>query len=50
MQILLLGGGVFYSAGAYFYAKKSKRFYHMVWHLFVNLGAVCHFLGVLMFL
>lgn len=50
MQLLLLGGGVFYSAGAYFYAKKEKRFYHMVWHLFVNLGAICHFLGVLMFL
>ena len=50
MQLLLLGGGVFYSAGAYFYAKKSKRFFHMVWHFFVNLGAVCHFLGVLLFL
>jgi hemolysin III len=50
MQLLLLGGGVFYSAGAYFYAKKEKRFFHMVWHFFVNLGAVCHFLGVLLFL
>jgi hemolysin III len=50
MQLLLLGGGVFYSAGAYFYAKKDKKFFHMVWHFFVNLGAVCHFLGVLLFL
>jgi hemolysin III len=50
MQLLLFGGGVFYSAGAFFYAKKEKRFFHMVWHFFVNLGAVCHFLGVLMFL
>jgi hemolysin III len=50
MQLLILGGGVFYSAGTFFYAKKEKRFFHMVWHLFVNLGAVCHFLGVLMFL
>jgi len=50
MQLLILGGGVFYSAGAYFYAKKEKRFFHMVWHFFVNLGAVCHFLGVLLFL
>ena len=50
LQLLLLGGGVFYSAGVYFYAKKEKRFFHMVWHFFVNLGAVCHFLGVLMFL
>jgi hemolysin III len=50
MQLLLLGGGVFYSAGAYFYAKIEKRFFHMVWHFFVNLGAVCHFLGILLFL
>jgi len=50
MQLLLLGGGVFYSAGTFFYAKKEKRFYHMVWHFFVNLGALCHFLGVLLFI
>jgi len=50
MQVLLLAGGVFYSAGAYFYAKKEKRFFHMIWHFFVNLGAICHFLGVLIFI
>jgi hemolysin III len=50
LQLLLLGGGVFYSVGTYFYRHKEKRFYHMVWHLFVNLGAVCHFLGILLFL
>ena len=50
MQLLLLGGGIFYSAGAYFYAKKDKRFFHMIWHIFVDLGAVCHFLAILMFL
>jgi hemolysin III len=50
LQALILGGGIFYSAGTFFYAKKEKRFFHMVWHFFVNLGAVCHFLGILMFL
>jgi len=50
MILLILGGGIFYSAGTYFYAKKDKRFFHMVWHFFVSLGAVCHFLGVLLFL
>ena len=49
LQLLLLTGGVFYSAGAYFYAKKGKRFFHMVWHFFVNIGAVCHFLGLMIF-
>ena len=50
MQLLTLAGGIFYSAGAYFYAKKGKRFFHMVWHIFVSLGAICHFLGILIFL
>jgi len=50
MILLLLGGGLFYSAGVFFYAKKDKRFFHMIWHFFVNMGAICHFLGILMFL
>ena len=50
LQLFILGGGIFYSAGTYFYAKKDKRFFHMVWHFFVNLGALCHFLGMLLFL
>ena len=50
MQLLILGGGVFYSAGAYFYAKKEKKFFHLIWHFFVSLGALCHFLGILLFL
>jgi len=50
LQLLLLAGGVFYSAGTYFYAKKDKSFFHMIWHFFVSLGAVCHFLGILLFL
>ena len=50
LQLMILGGGVFYSAGAFFYAKKERLFFHMVWHFFVNLGAVCHFMGILLFL
>ena len=50
MQILLLCGGMFYSAGTYFYSKQTKKFFHMVWHFFVILGAVSHFIAVLLFL
>ena len=50
MLLLVFFGGVFYSAGTYFYSKKEKRFFHVIWHLFVNLGALCHFLGILLFL
>ena len=47
---LILAGGVFYSAGVFFYAKKAFKYHHMVWHLFVNLGALAHFIGIVFFL
>lgn len=50
LQLLVLGGGIFYSAGTLFYSKKEKRYFHMIWHFFVSLGAVSHFLGILLFL
>ena len=50
LQILILLGGIFYSAGAYFYKQNDRRFFHTIWHFFVNLGAICHYLGILLFL
>lgn len=43
---LMLGGGIFYSLGCYFYLMKS-RYMHFVWHLFVIAGAVMHFFAIL---
>jgi hemolysin III len=43
----ILAGGVFYTAGTPFYAWKSKRYTHAVWHLFVLGGVACHFAAVL---
>ncbi|GLP95058.1 PAQR family membrane homeostasis protein TrhA [Paraferrimonas sedimenticola] len=42
----LLAGGIAYSIGAVFYAAKQLKFGHAVWHLFVLLGAACHYLAV----
>ena len=50
LQVLILCGGVFYSAGTFFYSKKDIKFFHMIWHFFVSLGALCHFIGILLFL
>lgn len=47
---LVLTGGVFYSAGVFFYAKKAFKYYHLVWHLFVGMGALAHFIGIVFFL
>jgi hemolysin III len=43
----ILAGGVLYTAGTPFYAWKSRRYTHAVWHLFVLGGVTCHFVAVL---
>ncbi|MCX7709278.1 MAG: hemolysin III family protein [Clostridia bacterium] len=47
---LIFGGGVLYSLGAIIYAKKGFKYFHMVWHLFVFLGALTHFIGICFFM
>lgn len=47
---LILGGGFFYTTGAFIYAKKGFKFHHMVWHLLVFFGALTHFIGISFFL
>jgi len=42
----LLAGGLAYTAGVYFYVRKDLRYGHLVWHLFVLAGTVCHFVAV----
>ena len=45
--IFLALGGLFYTAGCYFYVRKDKEFYHGIWHIFVLLGTILHFFAVL---
>lgn len=47
---LILGGGVLYTFGAFLYARRGFKYFHMVWHLFVFLGAATHFIGICFFL
>lgn len=47
---LILAGGLLYSAGAVIYAKKGFKYFHMLWHLFVFLGALTHFIGICFFM
>ncbi|MCQ2225375.1 MAG: hemolysin III family protein [Paludibacteraceae bacterium] len=47
---LLLGEGLSFTLGTYFYWKdKSHTYYHSIWHVFVYLGSLFHYL-VLWFL
>jgi hemolysin III len=44
----LAAGGLCYTLGVYFFVSRTK-FAHMVWHLFVMAGSVCHFFAVLLY-
>jgi hemolysin III len=43
-------GGVLYSIGSWFYSKKEKPYFHFVWHIFVNLAAITHFIAIVFFI
>jgi hemolysin III len=42
----LVAGGVAYTVGAILYGIKQIRFNHAIFHVFVLLGAFCHFVAV----
>lgn len=47
---LLIGGGIWYSAGVLFYQLgKRKKYFHSVFHIFVLLGSVSHALCILFY-
>lgn len=43
---LLFLGGLAYSVGIPFYMAKQTQFTHAIWHVFVLLGAGCHFFAI----
>ncbi|MFD2729112.1 PAQR family membrane homeostasis protein TrhA [Enterococcus camelliae] len=47
--LLLFFGGVSYTLGAVIYSIKNVRFMHVVWHLFVMLGAGLIYFSILFF-
>ena len=42
----LFGGGLAYSFGAFLYSRRSLRFNHALFHVFVLIGSFCHFMAV----
>ena len=43
----LFAGGLFYTVGIVFYAIDKIPFNHVIWHLFVLLGALSHYIMIL---
>lgn len=46
-MMFLLGGGLAYTIGIYFYKSKEVLFSHFVWHLFVLAGSALQFVAVI---
>jgi hemolysin III len=44
---LLAIGGIIYTAGVGFHLYQSLRFQNAIWHMFVLIGATCHYSAVL---
>ncbi|MGT2711493.1 PAQR family membrane homeostasis protein TrhA [Streptococcus oriscaviae] len=46
---LMLAGGIAYSIGAAFYAKK-RPYFHMIWHLFIILASLLQYLAIVYYM
>lgn len=44
--LLIVAGGILFSAGSIFYLWEKLRFNHAIWHLFVLGGGICHFFAI----
>jgi hemolysin III len=47
--VLLIAGGLAYTAGIVFYIIKGVKYFHSIWHLFVLGASICHILSVLIY-
>ena len=49
-KLLLVLGGVSYTFGVLFYAFDKIKYFHSIWHLFVLIGSILHYLMVLFYI
>ncbi len=47
--VLIIAGGFFYSFGILFFNMKKLKFSHLIWHLMVIGGSICHWLAIFFF-
>lgn len=47
---LITIGGVLYTIGTFFYMKQSIRYFHTIWHFFINLASIAHMIAIVFFI
>ena len=45
--VWLVGGGLSYTVGVWFFVRDHRPYFHFIWHVFVAIGSACHFVAVL---
>ena len=48
--VFIVLGGLMYTDGAFFYAQPKHAYFHFIWHLFINLASIFHFIALIFFL
>jgi hemolysin III len=48
--VLVFAGGFFYTVGILFFKLERMKFSHLVWHIFVIGGSVCHWVAFYLFI
>jgi len=48
--MILLLGGIFYTAGTYFYKNNKIKYNHAIWHVFVMAGSAAMFVTIYLFM
>lgn len=49
-MLLLIIGGVVYTAGTYFYKSKKFKYHHIIWHFFVLAASIIHFIAFYLYI
>lgn len=47
---LLVSGGIAYTLGLVFYGLKKFKYFHSIWHLFVLVGSILHFISLMIYI
>lgn len=48
--VFIVLGGVMYTIGVIFYAQPKHAYFHFIWHLFINLASIFHFIALIFFI
>ena len=43
---LIVGGGLMYTIGAFFYSKPQHKYFHSYWHICINIASILHFIAI----